>query len=325
MPRPKFSRLRWFPSFLKKIADSIAILSTILFTFAHCNASSSSSGQSDSSGDTSEDQTTRIDDPALDFLTDGFVFVEKGVTSAANGSAELAYDIEMAKYEVTIKEYVAFLNEYDVASDGSYKGQVMLALNYTECPIQYDGNQFVFKKNSNSPYDTCPVTFVTMYGARTYCNWLSQKAGISKAYNEETWEKLKSNTKEGYYDQVAGYRLPSGYEWVFAVRGGKDGLATTWAGSDNWEEVAWINEPYQYLPPTHPVGLKKPNELGIYDMNGNVAELSENDWHVYIGETYFGMSANTLMFSYSKIDYYDSLNIKGSGRCMGFRVVRTRP
>ncbi len=282
-------------------------------------------------GDSLPENTGEINNPALDFLTDGFVFVKKGITSSQNGSAELTYDIEMAKYEVTIKEYIAFLNEYNVASDGTYKGKSMIALNYSECPIRYDEGQFVFAEKSNSPQDTCPVTYVTMYGARAYCNWLSENAEITKAYNEETWERLESNTnqlgivKDGYYGLTVGYRLPSAYEWIYAARGGKDGIPTIWAGSNNLNEVAWVNEDYQSLAPTHPVGLKNPNELWIYDMNGNVAELSENDWHVYTGETYFGMHANSILTSYSKIDYYDSMTIKGGGRYMGFRVVRTRP
>jgi formylglycine-generating enzyme required for sulfatase activity len=80
------------------------------------------------------------------------------------------------------------------------------------------------------------------------------------------------------------YRLPAEEEWDFASIGGNNSKGFIYAGSNNIDEIAWYHDnsgPNRYLMP---VGLKKPNELGIYDMTGNADEwLSRaqnyNDWH----------------------------------------------
>jgi len=66
------------------------------------------------------------------------------------------------------------------------------------------------------------------------------------------------------------YRLPTEAEWEYAARGGNKSQGFIYAGSDKLKEVAWHNE--NSGNKTHPVGQKKPNELGLYDMYGNVYE-----------------------------------------------------
>ena len=72
------------------------------------------------------------------------------------------------------------------------------------------------------------------------------------------------------------FRLPTEAEWEFAARGGTQSKNTKCAGAAKPDEVAWFRD--NSLSTTHPVGLKKPNELGLYDMNGNVWEWC-NDWY----------------------------------------------
>lgn len=97
----------------------------------------------------------------------------------------------------------------------------------------------------------CPVEEVTRESAEQFLNKL----------NELTGKK---------------YRLPTEAEWEYAAIGGKLTKGYTFPGSNNLDEVAWnVNNANEQ---THPVGLKKPNELGLYDMAGNAWELCA-DWY----------------------------------------------
>ena len=78
-------------------------------------------------------------------------------------------------------------------------------------------------------------------------------------------------------NQLTGkqYRLPTETEWEFAARGGNESQNYAYSGSNTLNDVAWFGDP---AGGTHPVGGKQPNELGIYDMSGNVFERC-SDWY----------------------------------------------
>jgi formylglycine-generating enzyme required for sulfatase activity len=74
------------------------------------------------------------------------------------------------------------------------------------------------------------------------------------------------------------FRLPTEAEWEYAAKGGKKSENFQFSGSNNLDEVAWYGG--NSYKETHPVGQKKPNELGLYDMTGNVLEWCY-DWFSY--------------------------------------------
>ncbi|MCB0545804.1 MAG: formylglycine-generating enzyme family protein, partial [Saprospiraceae bacterium] len=86
---------------------------------------------------------------------------------------------------------------------------------------------------------------------------------------QEFLKKLNSLTKQDY-------RLPTEAEWEFAARGGKHSEEYLYAGSDKLKQVGWYNA--NSNGETHEVGQKLGNELGLYDMSGNVYEWCY-DWY----------------------------------------------
>ena len=125
-----------------------------------------------------------------------------------------------------------------------------------------------FFKNNNSN----PVESVSWSEAVRFCNKLSLRNDLDTCYtgNLNSWSETICDFSKN------GFRLPTEAEWEFAAKGGNLSNNYLYSGSNNLDDVAWYNDNSENI--THPVGQKIPNELGIYDMSGNVIEWCW-DWY----------------------------------------------
>ena len=105
--------------------------------------------------------------------------------------------------------------------------------------------------SANTANKQLPVTNISWYDCQEFIKKLNQQTGMR-------------------------FRLPTEAEWEYAARGGQRSKGYAYAGSNDIKEVAWYNGNSGNT--LHAVGQKKPNELGIYDMSGNVWEWC-HDWH----------------------------------------------
>ena len=119
-----------------------------------------------------------------------------------------------------------------------------------------------------------PLSRVNWNEAIQFCNKLSEKFGFTPVYTI-------NGTKILYNPEADGYRLPTESEWEFAAKGGNFSRDFKFSGSNDPNSVAWTGDDKRKKP--QPLGVKKPNELGIYDMSGNLAEWC---WDYYDKDYY---------------------------------------
>lgn len=108
--------------------------------------------------------------------------------------------------------------------------------------------------------------------------------GANRPIELASWDNVQKFIEK--LNELTGksYRLPSEAEWEYAARGGKNALARqekgtdfVYAGSNKLKAVGWYDD--NSHRETKPVGMKLPNQLGLYDMSGNVLEWCEDVWH----------------------------------------------
>ena len=132
--------------------------------------------------------------------------------------------------------------------------------------------------------DARPVEQVSWEDAILFCNKLSKIKNQPPAYDDEGNHLDEDGNPTNDMTKVKGFRLPTEAEWEYAAIGGhlakvKDNIHLSeyqYAGSNNINDVAWYDDNSNLE--TKDVGLKMPNQLGLFEMSGNVWEWCW-DWH----------------------------------------------
>ena len=271
---------------------------------------------------------SRAEMPGTFVLVKGGTF--KDTTSNYYGRGVVLSDFYIEKYEVTQREWERVMG----SNPSRFKGEDL------------------------------PVEMVNWYDSIEYCNRRSIAEGLEPYYNIDRSRKDPDNRpdpKFGDLDDIKwtvtinpganGYRLPTEAEWEYAAGGGEKSQSYVYSGGSNINEVSWYwrDSGDQYLEgfwnwhaieqnhgQTRAVGTKKPNELGLFDMSGNVrewcwdwfGELKSNVKDPRGGTDGFGrvwkgggwMGADFA----AATRFRGSLAANGKGPDQGFRLCRSR-
>lgn len=161
-------------------------------------------------------------------------------------------DFYIGKYEITVEQFRAFVNATAYQTDAEKgDGSYVYVNNNWKKQSGINWRHDVAGNKRGSDENKHPVIHVSWNDAIAYCNWLKEQTGKN-------------------------YRLPTEAEWEYAARGGNQSQGYIYAGSNTIDNIAWYYRNSKNV--THPVGDKQANELGLYDMTGNVWEWC-NDWY----------------------------------------------
>jgi formylglycine-generating enzyme required for sulfatase activity len=184
----------------------------------------------------------------------------KGVKDEAPEHKVTLADYYIGKYEVTFGEFKKFVDATGYLTEAEQPDSVR-AKHGMRSKNVYNGS---WKMGMNGKAiqlsdSLQPVGNISWFDAMAYCKWLSEQTGKK-------------------------FSLPTEAEWEFAARGGTKSKGYIYSGGNNIDEVAWYNK--NSSADRHRCGQKMENELGIYDMTGNVREWC-SDWY---SDTYYKTS-----------------------------------
>lgn len=222
---------------------------------------------------------------------------------------ETVKDFYIGKYEVTVEQFAKFIDETGYKTDAEKSDSSLICADGMKSykkgvNWRFNSQGTLYDKQE---YDH-PVAHVSWNDAKEYCKWFSEKSGNN-------------------------VRLPSETEWEYAARGGNLSRGTKYSGSNVITEVAWYDANSNYA--TQPVGKKKANELGIFDMSGNVYEWCST-WYSNFGSEASDVNdeienkyivvrggSSFLNEKFSRVSYRYSRTPSTCGGPYGFRLAMT--
>lgn len=216
-------------------------------------------------------------------ISSGLVFISGGTFTMGDIIGD--GDINEKPHEEKVLSFYMFENEVTV---GEYRRfAVETNLNSKGCDY-FDGTTWLHNENNNynqvgfNQNDNHPAVCMSLKDAKLFCNWKSQKDGLTVAYDKAGKLIDKNRIETTDLSQIEGYRIPSEAEWEY-VASNKGVNKYSWGNGDpigniGASETGWSKPYADNFTYTSPVASFQKSVLGIYDLTGNVSEWTNDSF-----------------------------------------------